>query len=175
MKIDKEEILSNMISVNGNFKECGIYFLIKNEEVVYVGQTINGVSRIKQHKQDKDFDHYYFKQCQKNNLNKNEARYISIYNPKYNKSIPSIHKYYQSSIYGVLPKKVLDFLGLRYLWKTNGTEYYDKLEYESVVDNIEKTFGKIHKIPEDIPDSVFSTRGLLSDDDHENEYHRIEK
>lgn len=38
----------------------GIYFLISQNELVYIGATINGLSRIIQHKWTKEFDSFKF-------------------------------------------------------------------------------------------------------------------
>ena len=43
--------------------KCFIYFLIDNEEVVYVGQTTKGLSRVEVHHKDKLFDRVYAILC----------------------------------------------------------------------------------------------------------------
>lgn len=64
-----------------------IYFLIKNEEVVYVGQTSKGLCIIYQHLDNKVFDKVYLLKVEdKNDLNKLELFYIFKYKPLYNKS-----------------------------------------------------------------------------------------
>jgi len=67
---------------------CGIYFLIKDNSVVYVGQSKNMVERIHAHARDKDFDSYYFLEVDSNELNNFEAMYITLYQPEYNKIFP---------------------------------------------------------------------------------------
>lgn len=62
---------------------CGVYFLVKNGEIVYVGQSINIANRITAHR-DKDFDDVSFILCEPNNLNILETLYILAYQPKYN-------------------------------------------------------------------------------------------
>jgi hypothetical protein len=63
-----------------------IYFLIKNEEVVYVGQTSKGVCKIYQHLANKDFDKVYTLWVRdKKELNKLKKFYILKYKPIYNK------------------------------------------------------------------------------------------
>ena len=79
----KKEILSRRTPLE---KDCFIYFLIKGEEIVYVGQTTNGLTRITQHCADKNFDYYSIEKCQITNLDNLEARYIVEFNPKYNSS-----------------------------------------------------------------------------------------
>lgn len=63
---------------------CFIYFLIKDQEVVYVGQTITGVSRPFQHK-DKNYDKVKIIFTDKDKLDKMEDYYITKYNPMYNR------------------------------------------------------------------------------------------
>lgn len=70
-------------------KEIFVYLLLKNKKVVYVGQTTNGLNRIKQHKKnkEKDFDDFKIIKCTKRELNELENFYIIKYKPKYNKKI----------------------------------------------------------------------------------------
>ena len=67
---------------------CGIYFLIKGDEIVYIGQTTVGESRIHQHKTARkiDFDFYAFFECNQNDLNMAEYANIQAYNPRFNKN-----------------------------------------------------------------------------------------
>lgn len=67
-------------------KGCLIYFLIKNGEVVYVGQTKNGLYRPFSH-YDKDFDKVYVLSCKEEGLDIVEDYYILKYQPIYNKKI----------------------------------------------------------------------------------------
>ena len=65
--------------------ECiGIYFLIKNNEVVYVGQSVNVFNRIGQHRYVKDFDGFKYINCKKSELDILESIYIHFLNPKLN-------------------------------------------------------------------------------------------
>lgn len=78
---------------------CGVYFLVKDGEVVYVGQSKNCHGRIGQHP-DKDFDSYAFYPCSKDELDIFESAYIHYLQPRLNgclnngsKSAPiSFHK-----------------------------------------------------------------------------------
>lgn len=72
-------------------KEIFVYLLLKNNQVVYVGQTTNGINRIKQHfiKKEIDFDEYRTIKCSKKDLNNLEDFYIIKYQPIYNKKINS--------------------------------------------------------------------------------------
>ncbi len=64
----------------------GIYLLICNHEVVYIGQTLNVESRLKAHKIDKVFDRYHFFKCDVDKLNFFEEELIDRFRPKYNRS-----------------------------------------------------------------------------------------
>ena len=68
-----------------------IYYLLKNEAVVYVGQSVNYASRVLHHTHDKDFDCFCISQPD-NNMTVNECEFIEIvrYLPKYNKSLPPV-------------------------------------------------------------------------------------
>ena len=68
--------------------QCGVYFLIKNEEIVYVGQSINVHSRITQHLASKDFDSVSFIACEKEHLDLLESMYILAFSPKLNGNPP---------------------------------------------------------------------------------------
>jgi len=64
----------------------GIYFLIKNGQVSYVGQSTNILIRLKSHaSMGVDFDEYRFIACPKSHLNRMERRYIVEFNPPLNK------------------------------------------------------------------------------------------
>ena len=72
-------------------KEIFVYLLLKNNQVIYVGQTTNGINRIKQHfvKKEIEFDEYRTIKCSKKELNNLEDFYIIKYQPKYNIKINS--------------------------------------------------------------------------------------
>lgn len=64
----------------------GIYFLWKDDVVVYVGQSTNVYSRVKQHKCEKDFDKVTFIRLknEKDILNDWEGLFINLIKPKLN-------------------------------------------------------------------------------------------
>lgn len=67
---------------------CFIYFLLdENGEVVYVGQTTRGMSRIEAHYKDKQFEKIYIIPTDETDLDYAETVYILKYTPKYNKTI----------------------------------------------------------------------------------------
>lgn len=64
---------------------CGVYFLIKENEVVYIGQSINIASRVTQHR-DKEFDSVSYVACHRDELDILESLYILAYQPELNGS-----------------------------------------------------------------------------------------
>jgi len=64
---------------------CGIYFLIKDGNVVYIGQSVNIAGRIAQHKKDdKDFNEVRFILCDKERLDAREMFFIRLLKPELN-------------------------------------------------------------------------------------------
>jgi hypothetical protein len=63
---------------------CGIYFLIENDSIVYVGQSVNIHSRIAQHAQFKGFSRIAYIICEPHELNVLESLYIHAYQPELN-------------------------------------------------------------------------------------------
>jgi hypothetical protein len=64
-------------------RSSGVYFLVQDQEVVYVGQSVNIYSRISQHP-DKKFDKYAFVPCEVELLDKLESLYIHTLKPRLN-------------------------------------------------------------------------------------------
>ena len=60
----------------------GVYFLVENEEIVYVGQSVNVYSRISQHVIK--FDKFAFVPCPVNLLDRLESFYIHVLRPRSN-------------------------------------------------------------------------------------------
>lgn len=87
MSVSFEEIVQNSLPVNdGN--ACGIYFLILNNHVVYVGQSRHSIhARIKSHLREKTFDRYFILPCEPEDLDYLETKYIAEHTPVYNRSI----------------------------------------------------------------------------------------
>ena len=76
-----------------NDVQSGIYLLINDNEVVYVGKTENGLRRIMQHN-DKIFNKYSFIEVPPEELDYYEDFYIIKYQPKYN----NFYSYYRISV-----------------------------------------------------------------------------
>ena len=68
-------------------KQTGVYFLMKNNNVVYVGKSQRCINnRVINHKKNKDFDDVYFISITPcfANIDIAEYVYINVFNPKYN-------------------------------------------------------------------------------------------
>lgn len=152
MEFDKEEIIKNKKKLNKDF--CCIYFLIKNDEIVYVGQSTRGTRRIYEHV-DKDFDFYSIIQVKKDELDTKETEAIIKFNPFYNKSIPVKNDLYiiKSKIskeYKISPNGFRAIVE-RYNIKP---QYKNNFEREILRDSIEKGLKEKILIKEDF---VYST------------------
>lgn len=77
-----------------NTRFSGIYFLIDQEEIVYIGQSRNVMARLAVHDADttKDFNEASWLSCSPEMLNELEARFIFTFRPKLNKSFPKNKK-----------------------------------------------------------------------------------
>lgn len=85
LDLNLEYILDN--KVKHETKPC-IYFLISENEIVYVGQTLSLPNRLIRHKKDKEFDSYYAYECKEEVMTKLECYFIIKFNPRYNKLLP---------------------------------------------------------------------------------------
>jgi len=78
-------ILSSAVDVTAQANlSCGVYFLKKGDEIVYVGQSIAVFSRVQQHKSRKDFDSVTVLPCAPDQLNNLEGFFIRLLKPKLN-------------------------------------------------------------------------------------------
>lgn len=71
-------------------RECGVYFLLDDDEIVYVGQSTDIEARISVHynQKKKRFNRYTYLSCSAEYLNDIEAHYIVHLAPKYNVKLP---------------------------------------------------------------------------------------
>lgn len=60
---------------------CGVYFLVKGDRVVYVGQSTNLSMRIASHATTKDFDSVAYVPCLREDLDLVESLYIHVLRP----------------------------------------------------------------------------------------------
>ncbi len=99
----EDEIVAASVSAP---KLCGVYFLIKNKRVVYVGQSISVWNRISIHAAEgKSFDRAAFIACEKKHLDILEALYIHVLRPSLNGNVsPSGVKAAQLGFHELLDK-----------------------------------------------------------------------
>lgn len=70
--------------------ECtGVYFLIKNHKIVYVGQAMNVFRRVADHSITKEFDSFSYIRCKQEVLNVVESLYIHVFKPPLNGRLPN--------------------------------------------------------------------------------------
>lgn len=70
-------------------EQCGIYFLINGDEIVYVGMSTNVMRRLERHVKEAEiaFDSYYWTPCLAKDLHRLERAYIHALEPKANSLI----------------------------------------------------------------------------------------
>lgn len=96
---DKDYILSKSQVVRkreSESQEVGyIYFLIDEDEIVYIGQTVSIETRILSHLSEntKEFDRFTALRYPRKVLDHCECEYIVHYKPKYNMVLPPNNKY----------------------------------------------------------------------------------
>lgn len=135
------------------YQKSFIYFLIKENEVVYVGKTTQGISRPFSHK-DKDYDSINIIYCDEKDLDELEDMYISKYKPPYNKLLnfninytlsrvrDEIRKKYDNKKFSKPTlKKIIKALDIP-VFIENGSEYIKKDDYQRVLIAYEKAYKK---------------------------------
>lgn len=81
--LSKKEILAKSKIDNADIS--GIYFLIKNNKIVYIGQSKSIAVRLAGHNHKGFFDCYSYIACNESDLDFMESMYIGIYRPELNK------------------------------------------------------------------------------------------
>lgn len=71
---------------------CGVYFLLKDDTIVYVGKSIAIMTRMCRHasEQRKDFNRVFVLECPQASMDRLERLYIEKFKPIYNASTPPI-------------------------------------------------------------------------------------
>jgi hypothetical protein len=72
------------------FRKSGIYFLMKNNQCIYIGQSTNILSRLNQHRYSKDYDYALCYELDSYNwtyINKVEKSLIKYFKPILNKNL----------------------------------------------------------------------------------------
>jgi len=85
IEISKIDSLFKLPKSLFNSGSC-IYFLCKNDKVVYVGQAENVHQRLTEHMKTKNFDAVFYLRVPAHKMNKIESALISYLKPEYNKS-----------------------------------------------------------------------------------------
>ena len=65
-------------------KRCGVYFLIDNNRIIYVGQSVNIEARMASHARNKNFNRFAFVACEPELLDALESLYIHFLMPELN-------------------------------------------------------------------------------------------
>lgn len=79
--LTEAEILAGSIAYR---PRCGVYFLIKNDRVRYVGQSTNVEQRLRDHFERFGFDSVAYIPCERHMLDKMESLYIHVLRPEWN-------------------------------------------------------------------------------------------
>lgn len=135
------------------FKDIFIYFLIYENEVVYVGQTHNGLSRPLSHK-DKLFDTIKIIYCEQEQLDILENQFIMKYKPFYNKRHNYNQRYSLYKARGIIRekynikkffvndiKKIMKKLGI-VAEELNNTKTISLNEFEKICEVVENGYSK---------------------------------
>jgi hypothetical protein len=80
--LSEDEIVSSAAALPDS--HCGVYFLIKDGRVVYVGQSVQILARVGTHLTCKDFDSFSWVRVPRHQLDLVETLYIQHLRPKYN-------------------------------------------------------------------------------------------
>lgn len=72
---------------------CGVYFLLDQETIVYVGQSLNVMARLSDHRREgqKQFNRIFVVECKIGELTHLEALYIDKFKPIYNLARPAVN------------------------------------------------------------------------------------
>lgn len=82
---DKFADVTSIISMAKPYEKiCGVYFLLINDAVVYVGQSTDVHARMGAHSNAIPFDSYAYIECEKSNLDLMESAYIHLLSPALN-------------------------------------------------------------------------------------------
>ena len=81
--LEKSDIINKKINIS--LPKIIVYFLINDNEIVYVGHITRGLYRFFEHDNlGKKFDSYYFIEVPKANIRRIEEHYIKEFKPIYN-------------------------------------------------------------------------------------------
>lgn len=92
LSVTTKDIYEMSVEKNFKFIIVGIYFLIWENEIVYIGKSNDVYTRIKQHK-DKIFDRYSIIECPIEELELWEGIFIHEFKPELNKNLPNLKRF----------------------------------------------------------------------------------
>lgn len=139
MEFEENDIAITIPKYNNVF----IYFLVYQNKVVYVGQTRQGLIRPLSHK-NKLFDTIKIIYCAENDLDFMEDKYITKYNPIYNKAVNNATNYslyrarnkirelFNNKITVPSLKKIIKELHID-TFNMNGTCYIKQWDFEKLI------------------------------------------
>lgn len=116
-----------------------IYFLISDDEVVYVGQTRRGLSRVYSHVYDKQFTKIYIIECDETELDYWEDFYIFKYKPKYNKR----------------PNFKCNFSIAKLVHKINSTYKNGVFDYKVTKTKVKKMITELNIVPREYENELY--------------------
>lgn len=154
--IEEVDVVSKQKSIN-ILQQTGVYFLLKNNKIVYVGQTKRGFfNRISFHlKSNKEFDNFTFLPIIEDELDFWENMYIVKFHPKYNKSLnPNIayltikecskrlYKEYNLKTYNKCILEAIKYLKIPMIKCVDGKERFFEYYISSISNYIEERKDK---------------------------------
>lgn len=81
------DIKSHLLQPGREYNQAYVYFLLDGEDIVYIGQTVNLLGRLNEHRRDKDFNQAAATQVHKSLLDLAEQANITHYYPRLNSAI----------------------------------------------------------------------------------------
>lgn len=114
--MDIDTVLKTAVNVKKMFpSDTYIYFLIHNEEVIYVGQTTQLMTRIAYHTTCKTFDSINYFKVEEEDANLIEAIMIVKFDPPLNNAMPGQELYVSyeqlKKMYGLSKKQIQKLIG----------------------------------------------------------------
>ena len=82
--LDEKDILEKATDIPRNCN-CAIYFLIRENKIVYIGRAVEVYGRLRNQQGRITFDKVYIHKCDRSDLNRVEREYIHKYQPLVNK------------------------------------------------------------------------------------------
>jgi hypothetical protein len=92
MRLKSKKVILNLAKTNlrdivktPNFSKIGVYFLIKENKIIYVGKSIYIIDRLETHRRSKKrYNKVFIHYCTKENIDILESKYIYKFMPEEN-------------------------------------------------------------------------------------------